>query len=206
MRKRRETRLEKKINESLEYFKRAYMKYGYFRLDYGKGLGTEDSPDYYEAVDNKNMSKIVGNSVFSPRIRRVPVYLNNNVPYQGWQIPDHYEWALSIHPRLRGGVGEIISPRNMREIKIDPRSMSNEELLDMIKDFLMLSNEEVMKRFKIDTRIFSEESLRKMEEMDERNLLLNKTEIALDAFNRLSKENKTRRGKPQNNDDIRLVV
>ena len=40
MRKRIETRLEKKINESLEYFKRAYMKDGYFRLDYGKGLGT----------------------------------------------------------------------------------------------------------------------------------------------------------------------
>ena len=84
--------------------------------------------------------------------------------------------------------------------------MSNEELLDMIKDFLMLSNEEVMKRFKIDTRIFSEESLRKMKEMDERNLLLNKTEIALDVFNRLSKENKTRRGKQQNNDDVRMVV
>lgn len=206
MRKRRGTILEKKIYESLEYFKRAYMKYGYFRLDYGKGTGTEDSPDYYEAIDNNYMSKIVGNSVFSPRIRRVPVYENNDGPYQGWQFPHHYEWALSIHPRLRDGIGSLVLPENMREIKIDPGSMSNEEILDMIRDFLMLSNEEVMRKFRIDRSIFTEASLRKMKEMDERNWLLNNTEISLEELNELFKECKIRKAKQQDKDDIRVVV
>lgn len=207
MRKRRGTRLEKKINESLEYFKKAYMKYGYFRMDYGKGPGTENSPDYYEAIDNDYMSKIVGNSVFSPRIRRVPVYLHNDGPYQGWQIPHHYEWALSIHPKLSDGIGALVSPKNMREIKIDPDAMSNEEILNMIKDFLMLSNEEVMKRFRIDRSIFTEASLRKMKEMDKRNWLLNNTEISLEELNELFKEEgKIRKVKTHDKEDIRMIV
>lgn len=207
MRKGRGTRLEKKISESLEYFRRAYMKYGYFRMDYGKGPGTENSPDYYEAIDDNYMSKIVGNSVFSPRIRRVPVYENNDGPYQGWTFPHHYEWALSIHPRLSDGIGALVSPRNIREIKIDPGSMSNEEILDMIEDFLMLSNEEIMRKFRIDRSIFTEASLRKMREMDERNWLLNNTEISLEELNELFKvEGKIREGKQQDKDDIRVVV
>ena len=199
---RRETSLERKIKQSIEYFKKAYFKYGYFRKDYGKGVGSDDSPDYYEVLDENYCSKIVGNSSFSPRIRRVPVYPEGHI-HSGWAFPAYFKWALSIHPKLGDGIREEVYSENMKEICIDVDSMSEEDMIEMIEDFLRLSNEDVLRKFKIDKRIFSQESLDTMRNVDMRNKLINQTEESLGEF--YGYECQVRNGQNQELKDERIV-
>lgn len=169
-------RLNEKIKKSMEIFKDAYSLFGSFSL--GFGYGNTDSPNYHRLLNADGTSKVVGNSSFSPRIRMVPVYNNGRREYG---YPDCYCWVLSVHSKLHDGIKEYVNPRKIQEINIKD-STNTHEVLDMVRDFLKLSNKEVMEMFKIPEETFSEESRRIMKDVDRRNALIYRAEESLEEF------------------------
>ena len=163
-------RLEEKIEESIKIFKSAYPTYGF-------GYGNTNSPNYARLLNSDGTSKVVGNSSFSPRIRMLPVYY----PGQTYGIPHHYRWVLSVHPKLADGIKEEVIPDMIHEIEIDCMQLDRIGL-DKVREFLRLSNKEIMEMFKIPYNIFSEESRKIMEDVDRRNELLYKTQESLEEF------------------------
>lgn len=189
-------KLEEKIKKSFEIFKKAYPTWGF-----GKGPGREDSPDYHKMLNADGTSKVVGNSCFSPRIRMLPVFYNTSGPYQGWTIPHHYRWVLSLHPRLTDGIKETISPESIYEIELNAMTL-DQDVEGIISDFLKLTNKEVIKKFNVPYYMFSEESRKIMEDVDRRNALLYRMEESLREY----RENNQVRGINQRDErEERLV-
>ena len=181
--------MSRKIEQAVELFKRVYMKRGYFRQDWGKGPGTENTPDYGEALTG-NLSKIVGNSSFSPRIRRVK-YRRNEGKYPSWTIPDSYHFVFSLHPYVRDGVTEIIRPQDINEIRLETNNIGEvrySEIVRMIREFLSLTNEEVIKKYIKDPSMLSQASRDKLAEIDRRNELLAQAEESLQEGKKLDLE------------------
>ena len=191
-------RLEEKIEKSINVFREVYTTFGF-----GKGPGREDSPNYYKLLNPDGTSKIVGNSSFSPRIRMLPVYYNRPEPYQGWTIPHHCRWVLSLHPRLTDGIKERIDPTEIYEIELNSMTLDI-DAEGIIRDFIKLTNKEVMEKFIIPYTVFSEESRKIMEEVDKRNALLYRTEEALKEFKANDLQAEAEKGK-EKSDDERMV-
>ena len=176
---RKETYMQKRINRALEYYKKAYWRNGLMRFDYGKGVGTEDTPNYREALTG-NISNIVGNSSFSPRIRRALVY-NPGHTY-GWGIPHSAYFVLSIHPYLHDGINETIMPEDIIEVTLTRDQLNNDGITKVITDFLHLTNAEVLEKFVKDKSKFSAKSLQIMEEVDRKNKTIAAIENAVDEY------------------------
>lgn len=162
----RKSYMENKIDKSLDVFKRIYLK--------DECVKTEDELGQ-DVGKNSELSNIVGNSSFSPIIKKVPVYQRYR-QYKGWGKPSTYKVVLGINPKVNDGIKEYISSYNMNEIDCDIKNLTENEIVEKVKEFLSLSNKQVIEKFNIDSRIFSKESLDILNEVDKRNELLNKNE------------------------------
>ena len=176
----KENYLQMKIDKAISAFRTAYAKEGFLRLDFGKGIGTEDSPCYGEILTADNRSKIVGNSSFSPRMRRKPVYYPGQITNRGWAIPHHYEFVLSIHPYLHDGIKEEINPDDIREIKLDCKVLNRRSMEEIMTEFLKLSNAEVLEKYVVNKGLLSKESLDIMEKVDRRNARIAELEESIE--------------------------
>lgn len=162
----RQNNMEKKINRSLEVFKRVYFKDGILKTD----------DELEENLENvSELSSIVGNNSFSPTIKRVPVYRMYR-QYKGWGEPNTYKKVLGISLKVNDGIKENVSSYNMNEITVDVENLSENEIVEKVKEILSLSNKQVIDKFNIDYSIFSKESLKIMEEIDMKNELIRKNE------------------------------
>ena len=180
--------MSKKIEQAVDLFKSVYMKYGIFRLDWGKGY-VENTPNYCEALSGK-FSNIVGNSSFSPRVRRVE-YRVNEGKYPYWTIPDSCYYVLTLHPYVRDGVTEVLKPQDINEIRVDKTNIcrvDEREIVDMVREFLSLTNEEVIKKYLKDPSILSQASRDKLAEVDRRNELIAQAEESLQEGKKLDFE------------------
>ena len=180
--------MSKKIEQAVDLFKSVYMKYGIFRLDWGKGY-VENTPNYSEALSG-NFSNIVGNSSFSPRVRRVE-YRVNEGKYPYWTIPDSCYYVLTLHPYVRDGVTEVLKPQDINEIRVDKTNIcrvDEREIVDMVREFLSLTNEEVIKKYLKDPSILSQASRDKLAEVDRRNELIAQAEESLQEGKKLDFE------------------
>ena len=181
--------MSRKIEQAVELFKKVYMKRGYFRQDWGKGPGTENTPDYREALTG-HFSNIVGNSSFSPRIRRAE-YRKNEGKYPYWTIPDSCYFVFSLHPHIRDGVTEVIRPGDINEIRLETNNMgevNDDEIVRLIREFLSLTNEEVIAKYIKDPSILSQASRDKLAEVDRRNELIAQAEESLQEGKKLDFE------------------
>lgn len=155
--------MEKKINNSLEVFKRIYFKDGTLKTD----------DELEENLENvSELSSIVGNNSFSPTIKKVPVYRMYR-QYKGWGEPNTYKKVLGISLKVNEGIKEKVISYNMNEITFDVDNLSENEIVEKVKEILSLSNKQVIDKFNIDFSTFSKESLERLKEFDMRNELLN---------------------------------
>ena len=162
----RKTYMENRIDKSVEVFKRIYLK--------DELVKTEDELGQ-DVGKNLELSNIVGNSSFSPIIKKVPVYQRYR-QYKGWGKPSTYKFVLGINPKVNDGIKEDVSVYNINELDADIKNLTENEIIEKVKEFLSLSNKQVIEKFNIDSRIFSKESLDILNEVDKRNELLNKNE------------------------------
>ena len=176
----KENYLQMKIDKAISAFRTAYAKEGFLRLDFGKGIGTEDSPCYGEILTADNRSKIVGNSSFSPRMRRKPVYYPGQITNRGWAIPHHYEFVLSIHPYLHDGIEEVIRPEDIKEVYLSHNLLNRKCMEKIVRDFLKLSNAEVLEKYVVNKNIFSKKSLDIMEAVDRKNARIAELEQSIE--------------------------
>lgn len=176
----RETYLQKKIDRALNAFRAAYVRDGILRLDFGKGFGTEDSPNYGSILTADKKSKIVGNSSFSPRLRRKPVYYPGQITNRGWAIPHHYEFVLSIHPYLHDGIKEEINPEDIREVKLERDVLNRRSMEEIMLEFLKLTNAEILEKYVVNKDLFSKESLDIMETVDRKNARIAELEKSIE--------------------------
>ena len=176
----KESYIQKKIEKAVSDFISIYAIGGYLRLDWGKGPGTEDAPGYRGLLRDDKRSKAVGNSSFSPRLRRKPVYYPGQDTSRGWTIPHHYEFVLSIHPYLHDGIEEVISPEDIKEVYLSRDLLNRKCLEEIARDFLKLSNAEVLEKYVVNKNIFSKKSLDIMETVDRKNARIAELEQSIE--------------------------
>ena len=164
--------MEKVIKNSLNVFRKTYFRQGKFIEDYSAFDG--DVLDYRAALDGNGRSRIVGNSVFSPRIKRmshfsIPLLRKNDKKTES-------KYILTIHNRLPNGINGRLKYKELKEIEIDTKGKSQEELISMINDFLHMTNAEIMERFGIERSWFAKETLNYMDKKDKKVLSRRKFE------------------------------
>lgn len=176
----KESFIQKKIEKAVSDFISVYATGNYLRLDWGKGPGTEDTPGYRGLLRDDKRSKAVGNSSFSPRLRRRPVYYPGQDTSRGWTIPHHYEFVLSIHPYLHDGIEEEIRPEDIKEVYLSHDLLNRKCMEEIVRDFLKLSNAEVLEKYVVNKNIFSKKSLDIMEAVDRKNARIAELEQSIE--------------------------
>lgn len=133
----------------------------------------------------KRRSRIVGNSSFSPRIRRVAVWDTTIENGNAFCPIGKYKYFLTLHPVLHDGIQEIISEENVNEVEIETELSHDYEFIGkvekMIREFLELTNAEVLQKYIKDPSIFSKESLDIMNKVDERNRKIEELELEFET-------------------------
>ena len=156
--------MEKIIKNSLNVFRKTYFKEGKFIENYSIIDG--DVINYKTALDGYGRSRIIGNSIFSPRIKKVSHF---PLPLQKKMFKkSEYDYILTIHNKLPNGILGKLRFKDIEEFGLDVKNMSQEEIMEMINEFLHMTNEEVMEKFGISRSVFSKKSLEYMDNQDKR--------------------------------------
>lgn len=180
--------MENAISDSLKAFKKIYFRQGKFIEDYSAFDG--DVLDYKSVLDGNGRSIIVGNSIFSPRIKRISHFPISFFIKKYKNIESSY--VLTIHNKLPQGINGRVKYKELREIELDIKEKTQAELISMINDFLHMTNAELMERFGIERSWFANETLNYMDKQDkkvlERRKFEDKVIRSINEGKRLSEE------------------
>lgn len=153
--------MEKKIKDALEVFRKTYFKSGNFDSNYTTFDG--NVVEYNTALDGNGRSRIIGNSIFSPRIKKVTHF---SIPLLRSNKDVEDKFILTIHNKLPIGIAGRLRFKDMKEITIDVTNMSADEIMNLANEFLHMNNAEVMEKYGIKRNWFSKETLEKMDAQD----------------------------------------